>query len=58
MVYPKKKRGVRAITVNGVTYRWRLKLGYPDSALIVQGKLSSGQQLVTDLHNWHDPFTT
>ncbi len=58
MAYPKKKRGFREITVNGVTYRWRVSyaqysgLANPIAiGISVLGPKSSKQPLSYSLHS-------
>lgn len=56
MTYPKKAKGFRNITVNEVSYRWRLRMEQKDSTVTLQGQESSGQQAIVTLRGVNDPW--
>lgn len=56
MARARKKRGFRAIVVDGVGYRWRLSPGAVDSVLRVSLADERGQTLNMRLVGWADPW--
>ncbi len=56
MSHPVKTKGFRVITVDGVTYRWRLRMGQNDSAVTLQSAKSAGQQAIITLLGVGDPW--
>ena len=56
MTNPRKKKGFRSITVDGVSYRWRLKTGANESAIVIYGESSSRAKLLIELPGWKDPW--
>lgn len=56
MARARKKRGFRAIVVEGVGYRWRLSPGAADSVLRVAMAEGRGQTLEVRMVGWADPW--
>jgi hypothetical protein len=56
MSYPKKAEGWRCITVESQRFRWRFVAGDKASNLILQGSVSSSQQVIVTLTDWRDPW--
>lgn len=54
MSYPKKTKGYRGITVEGIRYRWLLRSGPEGSWVTLQGTESGGQQAVVWLRGVPD----
>jgi hypothetical protein len=56
MATPRKKKGFRTLTVEGVVYRWRLVTGQAASKLTIYGESSSSRRLLVELPGWRDPW--
>ena len=56
MSYTKRARGLRRITVQGTTFRWRFSPKERAGLLAVYGPTSGRQPLSVTLRGWHDPW--
>ena len=56
MSYTKQARGLRRVTVQGMTFRWRFSPKEHAGLLAVYGPTSGRQPLLVTLRGWHDPW--